>query len=76
MEVWKNGSMEVIGLKFANKLLNCTSILPFFHTSILFKVNLHSLIEQVMLEALVSKILQAEQAGCIALIDGDFQVIG
>ena len=76
MEVWKNGSMEVIGLKFANKLLNSTSILPFFHTSILFKVNLDRLVKQMVLEALIGKILEPEQAGGIAFIDGDFQVIG
>ena len=42
----------------------------------LFEINAHSLVKQMVLEGLVSEILQAEQAGGIAFVDGDFKVIG
>jgi hypothetical protein len=55
MEVWKNGSMEVIGVETCKQTVKL--VLPYFHSSILFKVYFHSLVEQMMLEALICKIL-------------------
>ena len=76
MEDWKTGSLEYFRIKLVNKLLNCISRLPVFQSSTLLEVDLDRLVKQMVLQALISKILEPEQAGCIALIDGDFQVIG
>src|SRR5450432_2741283 len=45
------------------------------HSNVLFKVYPYSLVKQVMLQALVGKVLQTEQAGGIAFVDGNFQVV-
>ena len=56
MEVWEYGSVEVTmccnNLTNYLKLLNNHTIhyIPYFHTSTLFKVYLHRLVKQVMLE--------------------------